>query len=165
MSPDEMLDATTLQLDADAAPRPEPQRVSYLGFFLGSEIYGLPLQELREVARVAHLRRVPGAPGGVAGLVNLRGEILCALDVRAILGLPAAPEPPAETPFLIALRGFADPIGLVVDSIADIYSVAPDDIEPLPAAWPAGPVNCCVGAARVPVGLMGLLDLAQVVKV
>ena len=38
----------------------------------------------------SHLRRVPGAPAGVAGLVNLRGEILCALDVRAILGLPRA---------------------------------------------------------------------------
>ena len=48
----------------------------------------LPLEQLREVARVSQLRRVPGAPAGVAGLVNLRGEILCALDVRAILGLP-----------------------------------------------------------------------------
>src|SRR5437763_15756473 len=100
---------------------PEPERVSYLGFCLGEEIYGLPLEHLREVARVAHLRRVPGAPPGVAGLVNLRGEILCALDARAILGF--ADEAPADSPFLIALRGFADPIGLVVDSIADIYSV------------------------------------------
>ena len=160
---DEILDFAQPQDDAPPTPRPEPERVAYLGFYLGSEIYGLPLHQLREVARVAHLRRVPGAPPGVAGLVNVRGEIVCAIDVRAILGLAA--DPSAEASFLVALRGFADPIGLVVDSIADIYSVSGDDIEPLPAEWPAVRVTCCVGAARVPVGLMGLLDLAQVVKV
>jgi purine-binding chemotaxis protein CheW len=163
MGADEILDAAEPRGEADQEPGPEPERVSYLGFFLGSEIYGLPLERLREVARVAHLRRVPGAPPGVAGLVNLRGEILCALDVRAILGFAA--EAPVESPFLIALRGFADPIGLVVDSIADIYPIASDEIEPLPASWPTCRIACCVGMARVPVGVMGLLDLAQVVKV
>ena len=93
----------------------------YLGFYLGAEVYGLPLDQLREVARVSHLRRVPGAPAGVAGLVNLRGEILCALDVREILGLPA--QASTDSPFLVALRGFGDPLGLIVDSIADIYAV------------------------------------------
>ena len=83
--------------------------------------------------------------------------------MRAILGF--ADEAPAESPFLIALRGFGDPIGLVVDSIADIYSVASDDIEPLPPTWPASRVTCCVGTARVPAGLMGLLDPTQIVKV
>jgi purine-binding chemotaxis protein CheW len=176
VSAGEAFDVTEPRNDADGPPRPEPDRVSYLGFFLGSEIYGLPLHQLREVARVSHLRRVPGAPAGVAGLVNLRGEIVCALDVRAILALdvdgspadhdrPAGRTAPGDSQFLIALRGFADPIGLIVDSIADIYLVSSHDIEPLPAEWPAGRAACCVGATRLPVGLMGLLDLAQVVKV
>ena len=117
----------------------------------------------REVARVAHLRRVPGAPPGVAGLVNLRGEILCALDARAILGLTALP--PAHAPFLIALRRAGDPLGLVVDSIADIYAVAADDIEPAPAAWNEERAACCTGAARIASGLMGLLDVSRLVKV
>ncbi len=132
-------------------------------FYLGSEVYGLPLEQLREVARVSHLRRVPGAPAGVAGLVNLRGEILCALDVRAILGLPA--QASTESPFIVALRGFADPLGLIVDSIADIYAVSPSDIEAPPATWPAERAACFIGTARVAAGLMGLLDLARVTKV
>ena len=101
----------------------EQERVPYLGFFLGTEVYGLPLEQLREVARLTRLRRVPGAPPGVAGLVNLRGEIICALEVRTILGLGRAR--PDESSILVALRGFADPLGLVVDSIADIYSIDP----------------------------------------
>ena len=163
MDPEAILAAIEQQRDSGAEPREEQERVPYLGFYLGAEVYGLPLQQLREVARVSHLRRVPGAPVGVAGLVNLRGEILCALDVREILGLPAYAS--AETPFLVALRGFADPLGLIVDSIADIYSVSPGEIEAPPATWPAERAACFIGTARVPVGLMGLIDLARVTKV
>jgi purine-binding chemotaxis protein CheW len=163
MDPEAILAAIEQQRDIDAEPREEQERVSYLAFYLGTEVYGLPLEQLREVARVSHLRRVPGAPAGVAGLVNLRGEILCALDVREILGLPA--QTSSETPFLVALRGFGDPLGLIVDSIADIYAVSPSDIEAPPATWPAERAACFIGTARVPAGLMGLLDLARVTKV
>jgi purine-binding chemotaxis protein CheW len=163
MDPEAILAAIEQQRVSDAEPREEQERVSYLGFHLGTEVYGLPLEQLREVARVSHLRRVPGAPPGVAGLVNLRGEILCALDVRAILGLPAHAS--TDSPFLVALRGFGDPLGLIVDSIADIYAVAPSDIEAPPATWSAERAACFIGTARVNAGLMGLLDLARVTKV
>ena len=163
MDPEAILAAIEQQRVSDAEPREDQERVSYLGFHLGAEVYGLPLDQLREVARVSHVRRVPGAPPGVAGLVNLRGEILCALDVRAILGLP--PLRSTESPFLVALRGFGDPLGLIVDSIADIYAVAPSDIEAPPATWPAERAACFIGTARVGAGLMGLLDLERVTKV
>jgi purine-binding chemotaxis protein CheW len=163
MDPEAILAAIEQQKDSEAEPREEQERVPYLGFYLGAEVYGLPLDQLREVARVSHLRRVPGAPAGVAGLVNLRGEILCALDVRAILGLPA--QASTDNSFLVALRGFGDPLGLIVDSIADIYAVSPGEIEAPPATWPAERAACFVGTARVPVGLMGLLDLARVTKI
>ena len=162
MDPEAILAAIEQQRDADAEPREEQERVSYLAFYLGSEVYGLPLEQLREVARVSHLRRVPGAPAGVAGLVNLRGEILCALDVREILGLPAQA---SESPFIVALRGFGDPLGLIVDAIADIYAVSPSEIEPPPATWPEERAACFIGTTRVAAGLMGLLDLERVTKV
>ena len=162
MDPEAILAAIEQQRDSDAEPREELERVSYLGFYLGAEVYGLPLEQLREVARVSHLRRVPGAPPGVAGLVNLRGEILCALDVRAILGLPARTS--HESGFLVALRGFGEPLGLIVDSIADIYAVSPGDIEAPPATWPAERAECFIGTARVAAGLMGLLDLGRITK-
>jgi purine-binding chemotaxis protein CheW len=163
MNPEAILAAIEQQRDQSGEPRLEQDRVSYLAFYLDAEVYGLPLEQLREVARAGHVRRVPGAPAGVAGLVNLRGEILCALDVRAILGLP--PTRSTEQPFLVALRGFADPLGLIVDSIADIYPVAPGDIDAPPATWPADRAACFIGTTRVSAGLMGLLDLARVTRV
>ena len=148
--------------EAPAAAPAVRELVSYLGFFLGAEVYGLPLRQLREVARLKHLRSIPGAPPNVAGLMNLRGEIVCALDVRAMLGLSG--QETVDSAFLLALRGFEDPLGLVVDSIADVYSVDPAQIEPPPATWPAERAECLAGTARVPEGLMGLLDLDRILK-
>jgi purine-binding chemotaxis protein CheW len=162
MDPDAILAAIEQQRENDAELPPEQERVPYLGFYLGSEVYGLALDQLREVARVTQVRRVPGAPAGVAGLVNLRGEILCALDVRAILGL--APRTSTDPPFLVALRGFSDPLGLIVDSIADIYSLTANEIETPPSTWPAERAACFIGTARVAAGLMGLIDLARITK-
>lgn len=137
------------------------ERVPYLGFYLGRDLYGVPLQRLREVARLGRVRGIPGAPPAVAGLVNLRGEIVCALDTRAILGFEAWR--PSETAALVALRGFTYPVGLVVDSIAEIVSVDPERIDPPPAAWPGERAACFLGTTSVRLGFIGLLDLDRVV--
>ena len=158
-----MSEADIVQHPQEPEPAPRPDPTSYLGFFLGDELYGVPLDQLREVARLAHLRRVPGAPTGVAGLVNLRGEIVCALDARAILA--SAPQDYTDSSFVVAWRGFGDPIGLVVDAIADIYTVYPDEIGPAPVTWPAERSVCCIGTTAVPAGLMGLLDLKRLIRV
>lgn len=160
---DEVLETIAPLEEADATPAPPPrERLAYLGFYVGQEVYGLPLGQLREVARLTRLRHIPGAPAGVAGLVNLRGEIVCAIDVRAILGLAA--QAPADSAFLVALRDFDDPVGLIVDSIADIYSIDPGEIEPTPATWSPERRACFVGTIQVPVGMMGLLDVHRVVR-
>src|SRR5580765_1506320 len=104
--PDAVLETIEPAEEADATPAPPRELLPYLGFYVGEEVYGLPLAQLREVARLTRLRHIPGAPAGVAGLVNLRGEIVCALDVRAILGLSA--QAPADSAFLVALRDFDD---------------------------------------------------------
>jgi purine-binding chemotaxis protein CheW len=160
LDPDAILEAIARQREGEAAPAVEAERVPYLGFVLGGEVYGLPLQQLREVARLTRLRRIPGAPSSVAGLVNLRGEIFCALNAHAILGVAASA--PGASSFFVALRGFSDPIGLVVDGIADIYAINPEEIEAPPAAWSAERAAFVIGTARVREGLMGLLDLGEI---
>ena len=145
----------------DAAPAP-PEGEPHLGVFVGAELYGLPLSRLREVASVTTVRRVPGAAPHVAGLVNLRGEIMCVLDARAILGL--APVQMAETGFVIALRDFDFPVGLVVDGIADIFPIDRAAVAAAPAEWRAEQRACVIGAASVPDGFIGLLDVDRMVN-
>jgi purine-binding chemotaxis protein CheW len=142
----------------------KPEGDPYLGFFLGAELYGLPLQRLREVCRISQLRRIPGAASHVAGLVNVRGEIMCALDMRAILGLAPIASSSADHGYLIALRDFDYPVGLVVDAITDIFPIDPTNVDAPPAAWPATRTACFIGMSRVRVGQIGLLDIDRVVK-
>jgi purine-binding chemotaxis protein CheW len=134
--------------------------VPHLGFFLGSELYSVPLTRLREVARLTRLRRIPGGAPQVAGLVNLRGEIVCALDTHAILGLNRSAD---RARFLIALRDFDFPVGLVVDSIADVFSIDPEGIHAPPDNWRAERAAFVTGVCDVTLGAMGLIDLDRVV--
>jgi len=150
--------------DADFRPDaavPVVEPVAYLGFVVGLDVYGLPLDHLREVARLKRLRRIPGAPPSVAGLMNLRGQIVCALDTRAILCVPGPA--PAGGGYLIALRGFPDPLGLVVDAVTDVHAVDPGSIEPPPAAWPPSRTVFTLGTVTIPRGLMTLLDLRPMI--
>jgi purine-binding chemotaxis protein CheW len=139
-----------------AAP---PETVPHLGFFLGDEMYGVPLTRLREVCKLTRLRRVPGAAPHVAGLVNVRGEIVCALNVRAILGLLPSPPPAPEPAYLIALRDFEYPVGIVVDAIADIFAIDPATIVAPPESWPADRARCFVGTTTIASGAIGLLNV------
>lgn len=152
-------DATATALPAD--DQPATGGVPHLGFFLGSELYSVPLTRLREVARFTRLRRIPGAAAHVAGLVNLRGEIICALDTHAILGLARTGDP--DDGFLIALRDFDFPVGLVVDSVADVFTIDPETVLAPPEDWPLERAAVVTGICAVAVGSMGLLDLDRVV--
>ncbi len=146
---------------ADAGPAVE--RVPYLGFVVAGEMYGLPLDQLREVARLKRLRRIPGAPPNVAGLMNLRGQIVCALDTRAMLRL--AVPPPSGAGYLVALRGFSDPLGLVVDSVTDVYPLDPGLTEPPPASWSAARTMFSIGTAATAKGPIVLLDVKRMIGV
>ena len=151
-------DATEAPPPADAEPT--IGGVPHLGFFLGSELYSVPLTRLREVARLTRLRRIPGAAAHVAGLVNLRGEIVCALDTHTILGLDRSSD---RAQFLIALRDFDFPVGLIVDSIADVFSIDPEAVHAPPDSWRGERAAFVTGVCDVALGAMGLVDLDRVV--
>lgn len=145
--------------EAVAGESPPREAVQYLGFHLGNEITGVPLRQLREVAPLTAIARVPGSSPKVAGLVNVRGKIICAFDARACLGLPEASATQAS--IVLVLEGFDDPLGLVVDSLAGIYSVEPDRIEPPLPSWPESRARCFLGSIRLKDGLMVLIDLEK----
>jgi purine-binding chemotaxis protein CheW len=144
-----------------AAPRPEGE--PHLGVFVGAELYGLPLRRLLEVTRVSAVRRVPGSAPHVAGLVSLRGEIMCALDARAILGVAADAAAPGPR-FVVALRDFDYPVGLVVDAVSDIFHIDPAAVAAPPPDWSPQRRACVIGTAAVPAGHIGVLDVDRVVN-
>ena len=74
---------------ADAGMNTSEQFVEYVTVTIGDQLFGLPISRVQDVFIPDRLTRVPLAPPEVAGVLNLRGRIVTAIDMRRRLGLPA----------------------------------------------------------------------------
>jgi purine-binding chemotaxis protein CheW len=99
-----------------------------LVFRLGADRYGIPVSSVREVLPQARIAPVPGAPAGVAGLIQMRGEIRPVYDLRERLRMPAAaPRPANEGETVIVLSAAGREFGIRVDNAEEIRSWRPGE--------------------------------------
>lgn len=91
-------------------------------FTLGDMLFGVDVTHVQEVIRYQEMTSVPLAPSLIRGLINLRGQIVTAIDMRARLRLPARTEP---LPMNVVLRTGDGVVSLLVDEIGDVLQ--PDD--------------------------------------
>jgi purine-binding chemotaxis protein CheW len=107
-------------------------------FRLDGDLYGVEVEHVQEVLRSQKLTRVPLAPPAVAGLINLRGQVVTAIELRERLGRP--PRPAGTDAVVIVVRLHGEAVSLLVDSIADVVDVDAKDFE--------GPPDTLDGQAR-----------------
>jgi purine-binding chemotaxis protein CheW len=126
-----------------------------VAFFLGGQRYALPIDRVQEIQQIVAFSEVPGGGSGVVGMVNLRGHVIPAVDLRRIVGLQPE-EYTLETPMIIC-RIKGQLVALVVDEVQDVMQL-PDGC--LQAAPPMHALSSkMIGVARLPDGLIYLLDL------
>lgn len=101
--------------------------VEMLTFVLGPERYGIEARFVREVVNPLEVTPVPGGPGFLAGVANLRGEVLAVFDLRGLLGLAAPPR--SERVRMVVLGLDRDEFGLLVDAAEEIVPLDPGEIE------------------------------------
>jgi purine-binding chemotaxis protein CheW len=125
-------------------------------FRLDDLLFGIEVDRVEEVLRSRPLTPVPLAPPQIAGLINLRGQIVPAIDLRRCLGLAAASAglPPGN----VVLRGRDVPLSLLVDHIGDVVAVDELQIEPVPDSVEPGTRRLLRGVCQLPAGLLLLLD-------
>ena len=99
-------------------------------FYLDKLLFGVELKGVQEVIRSLEITRVPLAPGVVSGLINLRGQIVTAIDLRLRLELEARPA--NLRPMNVVVRSDDGAISLLVDEIGDVVEVEEDSFEPPP---------------------------------
>ena len=102
----------------------------YTTFYVGSMLFGVEVYTVQEVIRFQDMTPVPLAARGAAGLINLRGEVVTAIDLRVRFGLPPLPE--GQTPMNVVVRVDDEPVSLLVDSIGDVAMVSADQFEDPP---------------------------------
>ena len=99
-------------------------------FFVADLFFGVDVLHVQEVLRVQQITRVPQAPAVVEGLINLRGQIVTAIDMRRRLQLP--PRDGDRTPMNIVVRNEEGAGSLLVDEIGDVLDVDAASWEPSP---------------------------------
>jgi purine-binding chemotaxis protein CheW len=151
LSPRTLFDAATTArlavLDAGAVAPSEARGTAaetqqFLIFQLGAEEYGLPAGVVDEVARCpAVLARLPRAPAFVDGIMNVRGTAVPVIDQGARLAAACGRQSGATAPqggLVIIITVHGTKIGLRVDAVRKIRSVAAAELRPAPAVVPAG---------------------------
>jgi purine-binding chemotaxis protein CheW len=98
---------------------------------IDGQLFGLPIQQVRDVFVVAEMTKVPLATTHVAGLFNLRGHVLTMLSMRALLGLPGIATTTSQTAIGIDWRG--ESLGLLVDRVGEVMTFQHDLRQPNPA--------------------------------
>src|ERR1039457_504432 len=104
-------------------------------FFVSDLFFGVDVLRVQEVLRFQQMTRVPQAPEVIEGLINLRGQIVTAIDMRRRLGLP--PRAKNQAPMNMVVRTPDGAVSLLVDEIGDVldmdasnYERPPDNLDP-----------------------------------
>lgn len=124
---------------------------------------GVEVENVQEVIRYQPTTRVPLATGFVNGLMNLRGQIVTALDLRTRLGLPSEE---SERPLMnVVVRSPDGPISLLVDEIGDVVEVEQVRFESPPETLQGSHREYIRGALKLDNGLLLLLDTERVLRI
>jgi len=130
-------------------------------FYLGQRCFGLDVLKVQEIVRHQPMTHVPLAHPMVRGLINLRGQIVTAIDLRCRLDLP--PLADDREPVNIVVETDDGAVSLLVDEIGDVLELTPEQFE-RPLATLQGPARDLVrGAYKLSDRLVVILDSDLVV--
>ncbi len=136
--------------------------LQFATFYLDQLFFGVEVRAVQEVVRYQPMTRVPLAPPMVQGLINLRGQIVTALDLRSRLGL--LPRSDSELPMNVVLRTEDGAVSLLVDQIGDVIDTRPDLFEPPPETVRGTAREMIRGAYKLEGRLLLILDHGQVLN-
>ncbi|MFL6108582.1 MAG: chemotaxis protein CheW [Marmoricola sp.] len=137
------------------------QGSQYCTFWVDGLFFGVSVTVVQEVLRYQPLTAVPSAPEAIQGLINLRGQIVTAVDLRCRLGLPQRPDD--ALPMNVIVRSRGEVVSLLVDDIGDVITAQNKtggalDLEPVPANVPSVVQDVVSGVLALPDAILLVLD-------
>ena len=145
---------------AREGPTVSSGEIEFATFHVGRLLLGIDIRQTEEINRQLDLTPVPHAPACVRGVVNLRGEVVTVLDLRNILGLePLALSAASRN---VVVRNESEQVGLLVDRVADVVTVHPEEMEPPPANVSGVSGRFFKGVYKLESALLVVLDVETV---
>jgi len=132
-------------------------------FFVDGLFFGVEVEKVQEVLRHQEMTRVPLAPPVVRGLINLRGQIVTALDLRRRLEL-AETAPADRLPMNVVIRTADGPVSLLVDEIDDVVEAGDETFESPPDTLKSSARALIRGVHKLSGRLMHILDTEKAVS-
>lgn len=130
-------------------------------FTLGDDLFGIEVERVQEIIRYQEMTRIPLAPKDVAGLINLRGQIVPAIDLRRCLGMS---ERRGEVlPTNVVIRTDDGAVSLLVDEIGDVLDVRQDAFEIAPDNLREATKELLRGVYKLERGLLMVLSTENVI--
>lgn len=138
----------------------------YLTFHIVNEEFAIPVLKVREILGVQDITSVPRTPAFIKGVINLRGQVIPVVDLRLKFGIPEAEY--TQLTCIVVVQVAVETrdllVGIVVDGVSDVLSLAGSDIEDTPNFGHAVAVPYLLGVAKTKDGVKILLDIDAVLS-
>lgn len=133
--------------------------IEYVTVTIGHQLFGLPIARVQDVFTPGRMTRVPLAPPEIAGVLNLRGRIVTAIDMRRRLDLRERNA--GSEPMAVGIEIGGESYGLIVDAVGEVMKL-PQEHEPVPVNLDARLAGVASGIHRLDGHLLVVLDVDRV---
>lgn len=126
--------ARRLEVDPNNTEHSAVANSQYLTFFMAGEEYGVDILCVQEIRGWENATPLPNSPAHIKGVINLRGTIVPIVDLRRCFGLAAIEYSPVTVVIVLKIKTESGNriVGIVVDAVSDVYSVAEADMRRVP---------------------------------
>jgi purine-binding chemotaxis protein CheW len=136
----------------------------YLTFALGKEEYGLEILKVREIIGYMDITAVPRTPPYVRGVINLRGQVIAVVDLRAKFGMESAERTDQTCIIVVEIRQGDRKLntGIIVDRVSEVLSISSESIEDAPSFGTSVDSDFILGMGKIGQSVKILLDIDRV---
>ena len=138
----------------------------YLTFFLSGEEFGVGILQVKEILEYTAPTPVPMVPDFIKGVINLRGNVVPVVDLKAKFRMPRSEATRRSCVVIVEVDvdGEQTTMGIVVDAVSEVMEIAPQDIEPPPPFGARIKVDFIRGMAKLDKKFIILLDIDRVLS-
>jgi purine-binding chemotaxis protein CheW len=132
----------------------------YVTVLIAEQLFGLPIARVQDVFMPDRMTRVPLSSPEIAGVLNLRGRIVTAIDMRGRLGLPKRED--GKPPMAVGIEFKGESYGLLIDTVGEVLKLADNTREANPVNLDARLARVSAGVHRLEGQLLVILDVDRV---
>ncbi|MDQ7051897.1 MAG: chemotaxis protein CheW [candidate division KSB1 bacterium] len=126
------IDLTTIKIPDDQRSADVMKPSMIVTFWLGTELFGVDIEWVQEMLRSQEITPIPLAPEYVAGLINLRGQIIMALHLKKLINNQTPAFNPNPDSMNLIVRHNEDVVSLLIDDVGDVLELNPTDMRSVP---------------------------------